>query len=180
MLGMCLALLEDGQRALFAKIYHKYRDMVYRQALGILKRPELAEEACQDCWLNAALHFDALEALPEGKERPWLLAVARNAALTVKKKEGRYMAEEFVDRESIHALPEAQNAFRGLVELIRDMPENYRGVLELKYVCEWTNRDIAKALRLKEGTVAARLSRGKKLLLERMEAAGYDVSGSLA
>ena len=60
-----------------------------------------------------------------------------------------------------------------LVSLIRTLPEGYRRVLELKCVEEWSNREIARRLGIKESTVAVRILRGRAMLKERLEKEGY-------
>ena len=57
--------------------------------------------------------------------------------------------------------------------LILALPEAYRRVLELKFVEEESNQEIAKRLGLKESTVSTRIHRGRKLLLDAMEREGY-------
>ena len=59
------------------------------------------------------------------------------------------------------------------MSLIRALPEGYRRVLELKCVEEWSNREIARRLGIKESTVAVRILRGRAMLKERLEKEGY-------
>ena len=59
------------------------------------------------------------------------------------------------------------------MELIRSLPEAYRRVLELKFVEEETNQEIARRLGLKESTVSTKVQRGRRLLLDAMEQEGY-------
>ena len=52
------------------------------------------------------------------------------------------------------------------------MKENYRDIFMLKYVHGFENEEIAKLLRIKEETVRQRISRGKKMLEEKLEGMG--------
>lgn len=63
---------------------------------------------------------------------------------------------------------DSQAGAAAIVALIRDMPELYRAVLEMRFVEERTTREIAQALHLPEATVNTRIFRGRKLLAERM------------
>lgn len=63
--------------------------------------------------------------------------------------------------------------FRALVELIQALPKRYRTVLELKYLGEYGNREIAQRLGIKESTVATQIQRGRKLLLDAWKREGY-------
>lgn len=46
-------------------------------------------------------------------------------------------------------------------------------MLELKFVEEETNQEIARRLGLKESTVSTKVQRGRRLLLDAMEQEGY-------
>ena len=63
---------------------------------------------------------------------------------------------------------------RPIVAVIQAMPEQYRRLLELKFLLEWSNKEIAKHLGLSQTAVSTRLSRGRKLLQERLREEGYD------
>ncbi|WP_295857527.1 RNA polymerase sigma factor [uncultured Oscillibacter sp.] len=65
----------------------------------------------------------------------------------------------------------------GVIAVIRAMPELYRQVLEMKFVLEYSNREIARVLRMNEATVATRISRGRKALMAKLEEAGYRNDG---
>lgn len=47
-----------------------------------------------------------------------------------------------------------------IVELIRSMPERYREALELRFAWEYSNQEIAKALKLNTSTVATLVAVG--------------------
>lgn len=63
---------------------------------------------------------------------------------------------------------------RPIVAVIQAMPEPYRRLLELKFLLEWSNKEIAKHLGLSQTAVSTRLNRGRKLLQERLREEGYD------
>ena len=62
---------------------------------------------------------------------------------------------------------------RDIVEIIRAMPPQYRSILELKFVLEWSDQAIASHLGLSPGTVRTRIWRGRKLLQETLIEEGY-------
>ena len=95
----------------------------------------------------------------------------KNAALDLVKKERwtTSMPEDW----NPPAPEDGQEEYTRLVELILSLPETYRRVLELKFVEEESNREIARRLGLKESTVSTQIHRGRKMLLEAMEQEGY-------
>ena len=71
------------------------------------------------------------------------------------------------------AAPREEGEIQRMVELIRAMPENYRRILELRFLAEWSHADIAKELNMSVGAVKTRLSRGRQMLIQRMREEGY-------
>lgn len=57
--------------------------------------------------------------------------------------------------------------------IIRSMPEQYREILDLKFLEEKTDQEIADLLGLSKGAVSTRISRGRKLLQEKLREEGY-------
>ena len=57
--------------------------------------------------------------------------------------------------------------------IIREMPEDYRRILELRFVAEWSLAEIAQATGMTEGAVKTRIFRGRKLLMEQLRREGY-------
>ena len=78
--------------------------------------------------------------------------------------------EEMPEGQSV---PADGGEFRALVEIIRRMPEDYRRVLELRFVAEWSISDIARELGLTESAVRTRTFRGRKLLIDTLKKEGY-------
>ncbi|MBR6526534.1 MAG: sigma-70 family RNA polymerase sigma factor, partial [Lachnospiraceae bacterium] len=67
----------------------------------------------------------------------------------------------------------AQEGPHTIVEVIRAMPEQYRTILELKFVLEWKDKEIARHLGLPLSTVTSRIHRGRKLLQDALIKEGY-------
>ena len=60
------------------------------------------------------------------------------------------------------------------MSIIRAMPETYRAALEMRFVLEMTHKEISKALGISETAAANRVSRGRKLLIEKLKEEGYE------
>ena len=162
MLTMYLAMLgseEDRER--FTLLYEAHEKRLYAVALKVLRDPTRAEDAAQQTWLQVLRNWERINALD------WDSA----AALDMLKKErwNTSMPEDW----DPPAPEDGQGEYQRLVELIRSLPEAYRRVLELKFVEEETNQEIARRLGLKESTVSTKVQRGRRLLLDAMEQEGY-------
>ncbi len=170
MLAVLLAVLESEEdREHFLSFYHKHAVDFYRYAFSIVHSTALAEEAVQEAWMRCVTHADTFFSLSSKERLPWMVVVVRNTALNLLKKENRYAPLE--DHSAEGAAEPA--SCTGIVEIIRSMPEQYRTILELKFVLEWTDKEIAKYVKLSESTVSTRVWRGRKLLQEALIREGY-------
>ena len=67
----------EDRRQWVARLYAAYADEIYRVCLVILREPHAAEDALQECFLKV----QRTERMPRaGKERAWLMSIARNTA----------------------------------------------------------------------------------------------------
>ncbi len=173
--ALLIALCGDEERERFIKLYNALEGRVRGLIRHYVHDEFRAEETAQQCWAQVIGAFDRISCLPWAAAKGYVAVCARNAAMD----QLRRMKHEAVELSMSEAWePEAPgqegDAFGRLVEIIRSMPENYREVLELKYVCEWTNKQIAQSLNLTETAVSTRVSRGRALLIERLQKEGYE------
>lgn len=176
MLLLMAFLHGEADQTLFLEFYTRYERKLYAVALNILKSEALAEDAVQDTMLNIVLHFEEFKRIYQ-KDRteiaPWCITIAKHAALSIRRREMR--SDSFGENWDTTAQidVEEESSYNRLVELIYDMPEQYREILDLKFVMEWSNKAIAEALGLTVGTVGVRVQRGRALLIKHLEQEGY-------
>lgn len=170
MLPILLATLETEEEQRFlTQFYLKYKAEFYRYALSILQNPHLAEEAVQEGWMKCVKNADRFFQIPLEKRKAWMVILLKHICLTMLQKESRTTS---LTEDWDLAAPEPGD-HRGVVDLIRTMPQQYRTILELKFVLEWPDKAIAKELHLPVTTVSTRISRGRKLLQEQLIKEGY-------
>ena len=58
---------------------------------------------------------------------------------------------------------------------IYQLPDIYKEVFVLKYCNQFSNHEISKILKVREGTIRQRLARGKEALREILKKEGIDV-----
>lgn len=166
-----LMLGSEEDRERFTLLYEAHEKRLYAIALKVLGDPTRAEDAAQQAWLQVLRNWERVNALDWDAAAKYLAVAAKNAALDLLKKEKwtTSMPEEWDP-----PAPEVdQGEYERLVSLILSLPEAYRRILELKFVEEESNREIARRLGLKESTVSTKVHRGRKLLLDAMEREGY-------
>ncbi len=166
-----LTLESEADRARFTRLYQAHEKRLYGVALQILRDPTQAEDAAQQAWLQVLRSWARVRGLSWEEAQKYLAVAAKNAALDLLRKE--QWTSSFPEEWDPPAPESGEGEYRYLVALIRSLPSPYRRVLELKFVEEQTNQEIARRLGLKESTVSTKVQRGRKLLMEAMKREGY-------
>lgn len=65
-----------------------------------------------------------------------------------------------------------------VLDIIKNLPVKYRDVFLLKYSNKMENREIAEILRISEGNVRQRISRGKEMIQEAINNLEDAVNGT--
>ena len=153
MIAYTMLLETDPDRERFVRLYKDNRRRMEQVAVRLLGRGPRAEDAVHDAFLKLIQHFEELRDRPEERLSAWLMDL-----------EGAAWEP---------SVPPDQGEFQALVAIIRQMPEDYRRVLELRFVAEWSLGEIAAAMDLTESAVKTRVFRGRKLLIEQLRKEGY-------
>ena len=152
------------------QLYEDYSPRFHRTALAIVRDPRLAEEAVQETWLKVVRLAECAER--QDIERQ-LFSILKNTALDILRKERRYLPlPEQWEKSEGGGEPDGELVDQ-IARLIRALPEHYRLVLEMKYLGECSNREIAQRLGVGESTVSTRVQRGRALLIKSLKREGY-------
>ena len=157
----------------FTLLYEKYRYLMWYVAKDILKDKDLAEDAVQEAFLTLTTHLDQVEEAGSPRTKRFLVTIAKSKAIDLLRKEKR---AEFTEYEDAFGQESGENdildtylqteSYERLVEAIRSLDENYRVVLECRYLHELSEKETAGVLGLTEKTVNVRTYRARNKLKE--------------
>ncbi|MBI2299142.1 MAG: sigma-70 family RNA polymerase sigma factor [Armatimonadetes bacterium] len=164
---------------------------LYNSALGFVRDPSEAEDAVMDTVVRAYRSFDQFERGTNFKA--WVFRILTNHCINRfrrREREPDAVAYDDVEREaemlasqqqSPSVLPDEALLGRMLdeevLEAVKGLPEEFRAVVVLSDLQEYTYREIADILAIPIGTVRSRLFRGRRLLQKAL--AGYAVERGL-
>lgn len=172
MMAQCLMLLEsDPDREWFSQVYRENFRRMSALAVRFLGPGPKAEDAVHDAFLKLIHHSEQLRDWSPERTGAWLAVVVKNTALDMLRREKR--ETELEESEWMPSVPADEGGFQALVALIRQLPEEYRRVLELRFVAEWSLAEIAQTMGLTESAVKTRVFRGRKMLLKSLQKEGY-------
>src|SRR5436190_18895634 len=154
-------------------------DSLYRTALRLTRVPADAEDLVQETYLKAFRASDRFE--PDTNLRAWLFTILHN---TVRNR-ARDRARERVTADS-DTVDRAADTRSGSAEtpemlLLRDtlapelqaavdaLPDMFRQAVWLRDVEEFSYAEIAAMLAIPLGTVMSRISRGRRMLFDRLK-----------
>jgi RNA polymerase sigma-70 factor, ECF subfamily len=182
--GDLLRLLSGGNEAAFIEFYRRHQGLVYRFALQMSGKTEIAEEVTQDVFMvvmGSAGRYDS----DRGSVAAFLYGIARNVVLKALERERPYITGlDEADHEQAGQLAaehqdllsdmERNERAETLRKAVLALPPAYREVVVL---CDLHERDYAEAaaaLGCAIGTVRSRLHRARALLMEKMRACERD------
>lgn len=171
-----LSRCSRGDNSAFAGLLEIYQDRIYSYALRLLKDAQAAEDAAQETFIKAFRRLSSYDTA-----RPfssWLFRIAHNNCMDALRAGGRTVSmdvEEFPDLPD-GALGVAESVAAALdsecVEaLLASLPAIYSEALLLAYREDLGPAEIARVTGVPEGTVKARLFRGRELIKAKMAGA---------
>jgi RNA polymerase sigma-70 factor (ECF subfamily) len=181
--GDLLRLLSAGDEKAFIEFYRKHQGPVFRFALQMSGKTEIAEEVTQDVFvlvMNLGRRYDS----ERGSVAAFLYGIARNFVLRALERERPYLTVlddpdgDFASRFAKEAAAE-QDLVGGLAQTERletlrkallALPPAYREVVVLCDLHERDYAEAASALGCAIGTVRSRLHRARALLAEKVRA----------
>ncbi len=136
-------------------LFHRYRDDVYRLAVNYTRSPEEAEDVSRAVFLKLVEHGE----LMPGTERDFLMQTTADTCRNLLHSGGwKRAVKELLFNQKPDTLRQ---------DILR-LPPKYRVILYLRYYEDFTTGEIARLLRIPQGTAAARLSRGRGLLGQQL------------
>lgn len=166
-----VALVYDDQEV-YAQLVSRYQDRLLRYIGYLLSDDELAQDVAQNTFLKA---FQNLRGFDVNRSfKSWIYRIAHNEAINASKQQYR---QRFVDKaEELLAYLPAKDDVEAeydekvdsahLNQLLHLLPVKYREVIVLSIVDELPYKEISTVLRIPMGTVATRINRAKRKLID--------------
>jgi RNA polymerase sigma-70 factor (ECF subfamily) len=170
----------------FAREALSYVDGLYGTALRLTRRPADAEDLVQETYLKA---FRASAQFERGTNlKAWLFTILHNTFRNMRRHDVRNPVDvdsETVDRAAdVMAQDQTPEQLLARATLDADLqaaldalPEAFRQAVWLRDVEEFSYAEIAQIIGAPIGTVMSRISRGRRLLFERLATARTAAAG---
>jgi RNA polymerase sigma-70 factor (ECF subfamily) len=168
---MTVEALRGHRPEVLDDLLDRYGREIQGVAYLILRDRSAAEDVVVETLLTALERGDSLRD-PDAL-RPWLLRIATNHALGVRRREGRVVQLSVLPEGAGHD-PDIGDRVE-LLRVVGELPTRMRAAVVLRYYADLPVRDVASALGTSENTVKTQLREA----LERLRSALADAPRSL-
>lgn len=159
----------------FTYLYEKYYKIVYYTILRFINDRILAEDLLNDIYIRIGENLSKVDMNDPKRCQNFIITISRNYCISYLRKKNK-MNEEFLEdsdfmsnsKEDVLTEIIEKELFDRIMTEVRKLDDNYKSVMELKYINGFQDDEIAKFLGIKKKTVHMRLYRAKIMLREKL------------
>lgn len=178
MLSFLLLLSDESQHDKIMYLYNKYHDEMIKFAKYKLSSTANvsyeAECAVQEAFLKIIEHIDTIDfSSSEQKLKAYVMAITANEAINIVRKVRYDVSIDEVYEESIYADDfindvYTQQEYEKVVRAIMELDDRYSIPLQMRYVEEYSVKQISSLLDIPQNTVYTNIRRGLVLLRKKL------------
>lgn len=167
------------ERDKFVALYETYRKTVYYTLSRYGLDEYTKEDLSQDIYIIIANHLNDIDLNNFKKTQNYVITITRNYCKNYLRNQSRH-PEDFLENhlnlytDSNDILDQLINKeqLHRLAAEVNKLDDIYKSVLELKYVANLSNDEIASILKIKKKTVEMRLYRANQILRIKLKEQG--------
>lgn len=161
-----------GYEELFARLFHQYKNLVFKTAFLLLNDQQEAEDALQEVFLRVYKALPTFD-LEKGAFTTWLYRITVNHCLD-RRRRHRAIVLPLDTVRSLAGADSPRFAERmenedAVSQAMERLSDKLRAVLILRYYLDLPYKEIAEVLEIPEGTVKSRLDLALKTLRRVLE-----------
>jgi RNA polymerase sigma-70 factor (sigma-E family) len=159
--------MQPDDRERFERWVTEHQPVVFRAAYLILRDRSGAEDVAQETFIRAFRSFERSE---DGEAvRPWLYRIAVNTALNeLRRRKRETNAYAQLDEAPVTDPIEGSATRFAVADAINGLPDHLRIAVVCRYYLDLSEREIAKAMGIRPGTVKSRLHHARRQLSEQL------------
>ena len=157
----------------FTELYRAHLRDVYSYSYYRIGNHHDAEDLTEQTFLQAYRHFERAQRESNGRPlRPWLIRIAHNLAANYYRDRSRRPQTPIEDASLLsaphdtEALVEGRERLERIIEAVRELPDDRREALIMRFALGMDNREIARSLGRSDGATKVLLHRATRQLEE--------------
>lgn len=166
-----------GNENAFRYLVASHQRLVLHIVGRVVKQQEDVEDICQEVFLKVFRKIKKFRG--ESRLSTWIATIAYNTSISHIRRAGRkqeLLADDArnmdwaeTDDWQVQKTVEKEEAKVILLQLIEKLPVQYRTVLTLFHLEEFSYKEVEEITGMPEGTIKSYLSRARKLLKDKLE-----------
>ena len=160
----------------FERLYRDHLRDVYSYSYYRVGNHHDAEDLTEQAFLQAYRHFERAQRESNGRPlRPWLIRIAHNLASNYHRDRARRPQSVLDESEPIAAphgterIVEGREELKQVIDGVRELPDDRREALIMRFALGMDNREIARALGRSDGATKVLIHRAIKQLQEELD-----------
>ncbi|GAB3062953.1 RNA polymerase sigma factor SigW [Virgibacillus ainsalahensis] len=173
--------VKKGDQSAFEDVVSFYQNKIYQHCYRMLGNAHEAEDIAQEAFIRAYVNIHSFD--ERRKFSTWLYRIATNLTIDRirKRKPDYYLDAEVKGTEGLdmysrlaadRPLPgeevESLEMQRYIHKEISELPPKYRSIIILRYLEEFSLKEISDTLDIPLGTVKTRIHRGREALRKKL------------
>jgi RNA polymerase sigma-70 factor (ECF subfamily) len=157
----------------FSDLYRAHLRDVYSYSYYRVGNHHDAEDLTEQTFLQAYRHFERALAESEGRPlRPWLIRIAHNLAANLYRDRSRKPQTPIDDPDALRTthttedLVEGRDELARILEGVKELPDDRREALIMRFALGMDNREIARAMGRTDGATKVLIHRAIRQLEE--------------
>lgn len=155
---------KNGDPHAFALLYEEYYKDLYYFALSYLGNEAAAEDAVSAGVLKA---YEKLPMLKRNDSfKSWIFTIVANACMDSFRERKRLLPTDFEDEEYLNEQGQQESGYEQSEweDALSELTEKERLVITMTVFSDYTSAEVAKALKMRAGTIRSLKSRGLEKL----------------
>lgn len=160
-------------------IYDEYLSVMTHTAILYVGKFNAEEDVVHNAILKLITYLDRVDLSNIPSTKSFVRVITRSCAIDWLRKEKSYSTistdENYIDVESSDPMPleyiVSNEGYNLLVNCIYSLSPSLRDVCELKFICGFSNKEIAGILSITENNVGVRINRARNILTEKIKEA---------
>lgn len=179
MLFFGMVIQNEEDRSTIENLYHNYHRLMMYIAREILKDQEKAEDAVSQTFIKIIDNLQKFSFEDCNKTKGLIGILVRNICYDMLRSENRWglvSLDEADLRGNLEDFPyeklASEEGYQMILSGISELSEKSSSVLKLKYIYDYSDREIAELLNISQENVRVRLHRAKTALLQKLTEGG--------
>lgn len=172
-----MALDTEIKRDKLQIIYDEYLPVMMYTAFGFVGKYQAQEDVVHNSILKIINYLDRINLSNKTATKSFVRIITKNCAIDWLRKEKKHLTisseQVYGDFESPEPMPleyiVSNDGYMHLVKCIHSLSPTIRDTCELKFICGFTNKEIAKILETTENNVGVRINRARNILAKMIK-----------